>query len=129
MRVLNKITVCFLLVTYLFANFRYVVPEIADIFAHTFWKSQHMAAMHFENGKWHVHLQMEAIAKDSDKKSNPATNQNNTETLWFHIPVKENLKFEQIPFHIPSGFFHLCELHSGFLKLVVPPPKAQRNYL
>jgi hypothetical protein len=41
------------------------MPAVIDLLAHTFWYSHHMATVHFENGKYHVHYQ---YAEESKKK-------------------------------------------------------------
>ena len=42
-----------------------VFPTIADTVAHIFWYSEHMATVHFENGKYHVHLEYQQAAKNT----------------------------------------------------------------
>lgn len=120
---LRRIMAYLLTGAYLFSLCNWVIPIFADVIAHTFWKYHHMATVHYENGKWHVHKQIESIAKDGDKKQNPSNTQNNTESISFHIPSTSDIKFEQISGLHKTVVFHLCELQNGFLNLLTPPPK------
>lgn len=40
-----------------------VLPSIADGIAHIFWYSEHMATVHYEHGKYHVHYEYQDAAK------------------------------------------------------------------
>ncbi len=44
-----------------------ITPIISDAFAHAFYYSQHMATVHYENGKMHVH--QELIKKAGEENS------------------------------------------------------------
>jgi hypothetical protein len=48
-----------------------VLPTISDTLAHIFWYSEHMATVHYEHGKYHVHLEYtEAAKKGYPEKNN-----------------------------------------------------------
>jgi len=55
-----------LLFCYALALFRPLVPAIADGIAHAFWKMEHMATVHYENGSFHVHKEIKEAAGDED---------------------------------------------------------------
>jgi hypothetical protein len=66
-----------LLVCYAFALFKPVAPVIADMLAHTFWESDHVATVHYENGEYHMHIEVkDASEKDQDSTSKNANAQN-----------------------------------------------------
>ncbi|MBL0358773.1 MAG: hypothetical protein IPP72_18740 [Chitinophagaceae bacterium] len=44
--------------TYAASIFKPVMPFIADVLAHTFIKGKHLATIHVENGKSHVHWEI-----------------------------------------------------------------------
>ncbi len=45
--------------------FKPLFPSIADTVAHVFWYSRHVATVHAENGRYHVHLEYARAAKNT----------------------------------------------------------------
>lgn len=60
---MKTIIAYFLIFTYAASMLKPVLPYFSDAIAHVFWYSDHMATMHFEHGKFHVHLQSAEAAK------------------------------------------------------------------
>lgn len=55
-----------------------VTPYISDLIAHSFYASKHMATVHFEDGKLHVHQEvMDKAAKEEPAKQAPASKKDN----------------------------------------------------
>ncbi len=117
---MKKITACILLFIYANGLFAQVSPIMADVLAHTFWRAQHMATVHCENGKYHVHYELyKAADKSGDKK---ATSNKSDETVSIHIqPVGKPLQFsfQKEPVHTRIGFW----LQNPFIKISGPPPR------
>ena len=61
-----------LLFSYTSVMFKPVMPYVSDIIAHAFWYSHHMATVHYENGKYHVHNEVSKEAKNNNQE-NPNT--------------------------------------------------------
>lgn len=61
-----------LLFSYAVIIIKPVLPTLADITAHIFWYSKHIATVHYEHGKYHVHYEYAEAAKKehSDKDAN-----------------------------------------------------------
>jgi hypothetical protein len=49
-----------------------VTPILSDTIAHAFYYSQHMATVHYENGKMHVHKEIMQKASAENSSSNQA---------------------------------------------------------
>jgi hypothetical protein len=62
-----------LLVCYSLALAKPLVPVVSDFLAHTFWKSEHLATVHYENGKYHVHLDIEKAGKEQQNDQKKTT--------------------------------------------------------
>ena len=75
---------------YTFGLIKPVMPLVKDIIAHTFFESSHMATVHYENGRYHIHLELKEEVKNNAKKSPIISIKDN---LPVHIQV-ENLKSE-----------------------------------
>ena len=48
-----------------------VLPYVSDKIAHVFWYAQHMATVHYLDGKFHVHKEMMEEAKKNNNDKNP----------------------------------------------------------
>lgn len=58
-----------LLLVYAFGVLKPLSPIINDVLAHTFWKMQHIATVHYENGKYHVHTELAEEGKKQEHSS------------------------------------------------------------
>ena len=99
-----------------------VFPTIADTVAHIFWYSAHMATVHVENGKYHVHYELQDAAKKTapEKDANLSKSESNAE----HLIVENSYKFSspliiKTFFHSPSSYLLHTHLNGDF-----PPPRA-----
>jgi hypothetical protein len=120
---MKKLTTVILLVCYAMALIRPITPVIGDVIAHTFWRAQHMATVHFENGQYHVHYALQAQGKeDYGNKKSPSVKAN--ETLDTHIVVNNEfalaINHTKLIF-LPYNLGHYC---SAFPERDAPPPKA-----
>jgi hypothetical protein len=99
-----------------------VLPFMTDIVAHTFWYSQHMATVHFENGQYHVHTEsIEAAKKDVPANNNMATV---TPSPNEHVFAVVTYDFS-VPPVIQHRFLHLStSVTTTVLTGDFPPPKA-----
>ena len=119
---MKKAFIYIILFAYSLMLARPAVPFIADVIAHTFWYSQHIATVHFENGKYHVHYQyMNEAQKNSPGKT---THYLKTETpVTEHIFSSDRFDFEfyfitKLEFPDPAS-----QLNEVFLQHNLPPPK------
>ena len=103
-----------------------VLPFITDVIAHTFWYSHHMATVHFENGRYHVHTEsMEAAKKEAP--INPINNNNTANTT----PSPNEHMFAVVTYDFsvpPTVQHHFLHLSTAVTTTVLtgdfPPPKA-----
>lgn len=81
------------LFSYLFFIFSPVIPQAADLIAHTFWKEKHLQTAHHQYGKNHVGIEMLKVEKQAGKDK--ATNNQKTSLEdAFHMPgIKSGLSF------------------------------------
>ncbi len=64
---MKKAAAYIFLFVYVVIFFKPVTPIIANAISHAFFYSQHMATVHFENGKMHLHKEM--IQKAGEENS------------------------------------------------------------
>lgn len=103
--------------------FKPVVPYVSDTLAHIFYKTRHLATVHYENGRFHVHKEAADNEKKNDAaKEKPSSKKDHTAQDPFCSSKKEESQQavsgnEYIPFitaHLPATHGRLTD----------PPPKA-----
>jgi hypothetical protein len=108
---MKKALIYIILFSYTLILVRPTVPFIADVIAHTFWYSQHVATVHFENGKYHVHYQSINEAKKSFPGKDPQNSKNETfisdhlikiQKFDFTFFVVDKKCFKNLSFSIPQ---------------------------
>ena len=102
-----------------------VLPFVSDCIAHVFFYAHHMATVHYENGKYHVHYEM---AKDSKEERSDK----NTSTSKKDNPVNEHLvtvyKQPVYVIALSDNEYALTtspSLLNGDIKNNYPPPRLQ----
>ena len=70
---LKKALVYLMLIVYTFGLIKPIMPIIDDVLAHTFFKNEHIATVHYENGKQHIHLELIKEASSISRSSASST--------------------------------------------------------
>ena len=74
-----------LLCVYVLGLIKPVVPIVNDAIAHTFYKLDHIATVHYEDGKYHLHAELEQESNDMKKEAGNTVPSSVYETLSSHI--------------------------------------------
>lgn len=86
---MKKAALYILLFSYTTVMLKPVAPWFSDIVAHVFYNSQHMATVHYENGKLHVHKEIiDNAKKDEPEKQAPSSKKENAASD--HVAIKRN---------------------------------------
>ena len=80
----QQIVIYTLIGIYAFALLKPILPVLNDVIAHTFFKMEHLATVHYENGKYHVHVELQKVADKTENK-NPADLSVFFDFLSFHV--------------------------------------------
>ena len=109
---------------YSFALLKPVFPVVNDIIAHTFYKMQHMATVHYENGAYHLHTELADELDQQKNRSKESTPSLMFETLAAHLYC-ETLVLKIYQTNTPTKFLpemqHISDAHS---QQTTPPPQA-----
>ena len=121
---IKKIIVYTLLYVYLFAQVKPLLPVVKDYLAHTIFKTEHLATVHLENGKYHLHVEMKKVAGEHESSKNNSAYFCEDESLAVHEQINEmnlivlgNDNLEIIPFKSPNP-------KVIFLETILLPPEA-----
>jgi hypothetical protein len=115
---MKKPVLYLLLFAYSTILLRPAMPYIADGMAHLLWYHEHIATVHIENGKQHVHIEVE-----KENKKNSAENN-----------AEENKKASSISEHSSSSIaYSFCPMiiqqnHFPNKFIFYSGTKPQRNY-
>ncbi len=119
--ILGRAFIYLMLGIYTFGLIKPVMPLVKDIIAHAFFESSHMASVHYENGRYHIHLELKEEVK------------NNTENIPV-ISEKDNLSVHVKSNNLQSEHYFLKAMEVLTPYLIAPidlftsppfiPPKA-----
>ncbi len=79
----NKAIILMMLLVYAFGLIKPTIPLVKDLVAHTFFEASHKATVHYEHGRYHIHLELNEEAKKNDSTKNPVISAN--DLLATHI--------------------------------------------
>jgi hypothetical protein len=100
-----------------------VSPYISDAVAHIFYYTQHMATVHYENGKLHVHQEIVNNAKkNGPAKESPASKKENSATD--HISLQQKQALQAIAVNKTYPITASANLLINYLAGEYPPPRA-----
>ncbi|MES2776265.1 MAG: hypothetical protein V4722_18970 [Bacteroidota bacterium] len=112
-----------LLLSYLVILVKPVLPYVADFLAHAFWKYEHIATVHQENGKTHIHFELQKAAKETggEKNNLPSKTENEVTPHVIAIVAYDFVIVEDNQNQFSSGIYYLPSISIG---ANYPPPKA-----
>ncbi len=122
---MKKIAIYILLSFYVFAQLKPLAVVIEDVLAHAFWKMQHMATVHYENGHYHIHSELSDISEKENKNtqqkapSSEKINETDSQNIY-----ELNFNFQTEPILIPAAIQQTQDVLAGFSRINSPPPKA-----
>ena len=102
-----------------------VLPYVSDLVSHTFFYANHMATMHYENGKYHVHYEVAKNTKEENSnKPSPASSSKKDDSNNEHVlPVSKshevNIAMCAAEYHVtatPALLHTIRDIH-------YPPPR------
>jgi hypothetical protein len=87
---MKKLLLHIVLFSYAIVMFKPAFPYIKDAVNHLVFYKQHMATVHFENGKYHVHAEVaKNVQEDNSNKNIPSSKKEITSTDHIVIINKE----------------------------------------
>jgi hypothetical protein len=123
---IRQVIIHTLLCVYVFALLKPVMPLVNDIIAHTFYKMQHLATVHYENGKYHLHAELadESEGQKKEQKGNIPVTAFETLANHYSYQMADALYLPHIlAFDFPPN--RIERLTDAHVKNPCPPPWAQ----
>ena len=117
---MKSVSVFYLLLLYLVALWKPVLPLFNDALAHTFWEAEHKATVHQHNGEEHVHHELQ----HEEESDNPATPAKFSDPVSLHLVATNNHSFLCKPICLVQYTPVLSKLLDISSKVPSPPPKG-----
>ena len=123
---MKKVLIYILLIFYVIVQLKPLTVIVQDVLAHTFFKMQHMATIHKENGQYHLHLQLKDISEKENSSSSEKTpsSQKFNENISAHVIQEFNFLLKNNDLKSQFVTFSKKDTVSIFLPINSPPPKA-----
>ncbi len=109
----------------MFAQVKPLAVIVEDVLAHTLWKAQHLATVHYENGRYHIHQELSDISEKQNKSAQekaPSSEKMNENTVQNVHELIFNFQTNSIL--IPVSIHQTQNVLAGFTSINSPPPKA-----
>ncbi|MBK7306427.1 MAG: hypothetical protein IPO01_12275 [Chitinophagaceae bacterium] len=120
---MKQIALYIILFSYSMVMLKPVAPYIKNTVAHIFYYSQHMATVHYENGKMHVHREIvDNAKKDQPAKEIPAFKKDNSASD--HISIQQKQSEQVLPVIRSYQIHFTASLLNNYLAGEYPPPRA-----
>lgn len=87
---MKRIALYIILLSYTAVILKPVTPYITDAVAHIFYYTEHMATVHYEDGNFHVHIEvMDNAKKTESQKELPSSKKDNSTIDHIGLQQKE----------------------------------------
>jgi hypothetical protein len=119
---LKNIAAYYLLLLYILAMCKPILPLVQDEFAHIFWKAEHLATVHHDHGDHHTEEEIADAEHEEDRKQ-PATTKT-SEPVSVHIVLENVYSISQLAIHKQKFAVNTCNVSTVSLDKHYPPPKC-----
>ena len=119
---MKTVVLYILLFTYATNLVKPVLPYVSDAVAHVCWYADHVSKVHYENGRYHVHLEALREAKKAD---NPKAGIPGKEQQVLSEHLISVMSYQRIPISSPLLFRQSApaRLLAGFVGSQKIPPR------
>lgn len=123
---MKKLFLHIILISYAALLFKPVLPFVNDFVGHVFFYAKHLATVHEENGRYHVHLEAaKNSSEENSKEANmpPSSKQDNTVTEHCFFIIKDESVFGKT-----AHLHYICRNNNavcnGNIQKNYPPPRC-----
>lgn len=120
---MKKIILHIVLLSYTLLMLKPALPYVSDLVGHVFFYTQHMATVHIENGKMHIHKEiMDNAKKEASQKELPSAKKEKSVTD--HISLQQKELSTDFDLKKSNPIPATTALINIFLPGEYPPPRA-----
>lgn len=119
---MKKAAAYIFLFAYIVMLIKPVTPIISDAIAHVFYYSQHMATVHYENGKMHVHQEMMKKAGEENSSKDQGLLKK-SQAVDEYVSPGQNVISCFITSIKSSPIFNSSSIYDRSPGITLPPPR------
>ena len=122
---MKKLLLYIVLSSYAIVMIKPALPYVSDFIGHILFYKQHMATVHFENGKYHVHKEIVKDIKEENSNKNSLPEKKKSSTQYEYVAVV-NKQFLQTPNLLSTAYSIYMQQNnsSPYIAYNYPPPRA-----
>jgi hypothetical protein len=120
---MKKLLLHILLMCQAVVLFKPVLPFLSDFVSHAFFYTQHMATVHYENGKYHVHYQTAKDVKEEKQDKNTPASQKDKSTSEYIVTTTQQAAFVILALKDEYATAASPQILSGVVQNNFPPPR------
>ncbi|HRD58931.1 MAG TPA: hypothetical protein PK504_12830 [Ferruginibacter sp.] len=121
---MKKILLHIILLSYTALLFKPVMPHITDFVEHVFFYAKHIATVHVENGKFHVHVESAKNINDENESGLPQSLKKDNSSTEHTIVVKQEEELFQHPTPLNYLLYNNNAVAIGNIEKNYPPPRC-----
>jgi hypothetical protein len=120
---MKKLLLHIILLSYAIVMFKPAFPYVEDFIGHVMFYKHHMATVHFENGKYHVHAEVAKNTKEENSNKNSSSLKKLLSSSDHIVVVNKtftcNTEINSQNYSLPS----IHDLPAGKSSYNYPPPR------
>jgi hypothetical protein len=120
---MKKLFLHILLICQAVVLFKPVLPFLSDFVSHAFFYTRHMATVHYENGKYHVHYETARDVKEEKQDKNTPASQKDNSTSEYIITTTQQPAFVVLAPKDEYAITTSPQLLNGIVQNNFPPPR------
>ena len=120
---MKKLLLHIILFSYTIVMFKPTFPYINDAINHVLFYKQHMATVHFENGKYHVHAEVVKNTKEEDSNKNTSSSKKDNTSTDHVVIINEQIIYSNTLINNMYPLLSSDDLLLGNVAYNHPPPR------
>ncbi len=120
---MQKLLLHIILFSYAIVMFKPAFPYLNDVIAHALFLQQHMATVHFENGKYHVHAEVTKNIKNENSSKDSLPEKKKNITIEYTVLSSREIIVENKSLAADYGKYRQLYIYPPCLPFNYPPPR------
>ena len=122
---MKKLLLYIVLSSYAIVMVKPALPYVSDFIGHIVFYKQHMATVHFENGKYHVHKEVVKDIKEENSNKNALPEKKKSTTQYEYVTGTNKQIFQKAILISTSYSIYLEQQNcSPYIAYNYPPPRV-----
>ena len=122
---MKKLLLYIVFVSYAIVMVKPALPYMSDFIGHIIFYKQHMATVHFENGKYHVHKEVVKDIKEENSNKNSLPEKKKSSTQYEYVAIVNKQSSQTTDLLSTAYSIYLKQSNSSpYIAYNYPPPRV-----